>query len=146
MSAPARRRLLRGEQGSVSLLFVVVAVGLLAMAGLVVDGGGKARAAAEADDTARATARAAVQAIDPAAVLSGATPATDPARAAAAARAYLAAAGVSGTVSVAPGGRQLTVTTTGSYTPVLLSAVGVGPMQVTGSATADLVTIEGGNP
>ncbi len=151
MTARARRRArpwigrLGADRGSVSLLFVIVAAGLLAMAGLVIDGGGKARAAAEADDTARAAARAGVQAIDPAAVLAGATPAADPARAAAAARSYLAAAGVSGTVSIAPGGRQLTVTTTGTYTPVLLSAAGVGPMQVAGTATADLVT-EGGNP
>lgn len=139
-------RLVRDDRGSVSLLFVVVALGLLAMAGLVIDGGGKARAAAEADDTAQAAARAGVQAVDPAAVLGGSAPRADPALAAAAARSYLAAAGVEGTVSIAPGGRRLTVTTTGSYNPVLLSAVGVAPMPVTGSAIADLVTIEGGNP
>lgn len=104
-----RRPALAADRGSVSLLFVVVAVGLLAMAGLVVDGGGKARAAAGA-------------------------------------RAYLAAAGVQGTVTVAPGGRRVTVTTTGSYTPVLLSAAGIGPMPVTGSATADLIDPEGGTP
>jgi hypothetical protein len=130
----------------VSLLFVVVAAGLLAMAGLVVDGGGKARAAAQADDAARAAARAAVQAIDPAAVLAGTAPRPDPARAAAAARAYLAAAGYQGTVTIAPGGRQLRVTTTGSYTPVLLSAAGVGPLPVAGSATADLLDPQGGTP
>lgn len=138
---------LRGEdRGSVSLLFVVVALGLLACVGLVVDGGGKARAAAQADDIARAAARAGVQAIDPARVLGGHPARPDPARAAAAARAYLAAAGVTGTVAIAPGGQRLTVTTTGTYAPVLLTAIGIGPQPVTGTATADLVTVEGGTP
>ena len=138
---------LRGEdRGSVSLLFVVVALGLLACVGLVVDGGGKARAAAQADDFARAAARAAVQAIDPAQVLGGNPAQPDPAAPAAAARAYLAAAGVAGSVAIAPGGRQLTVTTTDTYAPVLLTAIGIGPQPVTGTATADLVTVEGGTP
>ncbi len=137
---------IRVDRGSVSLLFVVVAVGLLACVGLVVDGGGKARAAAEADDVARAAARAGVQAINPTRVLAGSAPLASPTRAATAARGYLTAAGVAGSVRVAPGGRQLTVTTTATYTPIFLSAVGVGPMQVTGSATADLVIVQGGTP
>jgi Flp pilus assembly protein TadG len=131
------------DRGSVSLLFVVLAVGLLAMAGLVVDGGGKARAAAQADDVAQAAARAGVQALSPVAVLDGVSPAANPALAASAARAYLDAAGVSGTVSIAPGGRTLSVTTADTYHPILLSAIGIGALPVTGQATADLVTIEG---
>lgn len=134
------------DRGSVSLLFVVVALGLLACVGLVVDGGGKARTAAQADDVARAAARAAVQAIDPARVLGGHPAEPDPARAAAAARGYLTAAGVTGSVAIAPGGQRLTVTTNDTYTPVLLTAIGIGPMPVTGTATADLVTVEGGTP
>ncbi|MGB8019995.1 MAG: hypothetical protein WCF04_02075, partial [Candidatus Nanopelagicales bacterium] len=67
-------------------------------------------------------------------------------RAAAAARAYLTASGVTGAVAITPGGRRLSVTTTDIYTPVLLSAIGIGPMPVTGAATADLVTVEGGTP
>jgi Flp pilus assembly protein TadG len=135
---------LRGEdRGSVSLLFVVIAVGLLAMVGLVVDGGGKARAAATVDDVARAAARAGVQALAPGAVLAGSTPRANPTLAAAAARSYLTAAGVTGSVSIAPGGQTLTVTTRDTYSPVLLSAIGIGALPVTGTATADLVTIEG---
>lgn len=136
-------RHLDGDRGSVSLLFVVVALGLLACVGLVVDGGGKARAAAEADDLARSAARAAVQAINPTRVMAGAEARPDPTRAAAAARAYLTAAGATGSVAIAPGGRQLTVNTVNTYSPILLSAIGIGPMTVTGTATANLVTVEG---
>ncbi len=146
MSAGRLPSLAGGDRGSVSLLFVVVAVGLLACVGLVVDGGGKARAAAEADDVARAAARAGVQAINATGVLAGNEPRTNPTRAAAAARTYLEASGTTGTVTVAPGGRQLTVNTRDTYTPVFLTAIGLGPMRVTGSATADLVTVEGGTP
>jgi Flp pilus assembly protein TadG len=146
MSAGRLPSLAGGDRGSVSLLFVVVAVGLLACVGLVVDGGGKARAAAEVDDVARAAARAGVQAINATGVLAGNEPRTNPTRAAAAARTYLETSGTTGAVTVAPGGRQLTVNTRDTYTPVFLTAIGLGPMRVTGSATADLVTVEGGTP
>ena len=146
MSPRITRDLIREDRGSVSLLFVVVAIGLLACVGLVVDGGGKARAAAEADDVARAAARAGVQAISATGVLAGNEPRTSPSRAAAAARTYLRASGVTGSVTVAPGGRRLTVTTTDTYAPVFLSAIGLGPMRVSGAATADLVTVQGGTP
>lgn len=146
MTARLLARLRGEERGSVSLLFVVVAVGLLACVGLVVDGGGKARAAAEADDVARSAARAGVQAVNATRVLDGDAPRANPTLAAAAARTYLDAAGVTGTVAIAPGGQRMTVSTRDTYTPVLLSAIGIGPMPVTGEATADLVTVEGGTP
>ena len=146
MTAGLLTRLRGQDQGSVSLLFVVVAIGLLACVGLVVDGGGKARAAAQADDVARAAARAAVQAVNAGRVLGGHIPRADPTRAAAAARTYLVSAGVTGTVTIAPGGRALSVATRDTYTPVLLSAIGIGPMPVTGAANADLVTVQGGTP
>ena len=79
-------------------------------------------------------------------VLDGDPARANPTLAAAAARTYLDAAGVTGTVAIAPGGQRLTVATRDTYTPVLLSAIGIGPMPVTGQATADLVTVEGGTP
>ncbi|MDP9220611.1 MAG: pilus assembly protein, partial [Actinomycetota bacterium] len=61
----------------------------------------------------------------------------DAAEAAAAARAYLAQAGVEGNVSVAQG-TTLVVETTMTYTPVFLGLIGVGPMSVQGGATVRL--------
>jgi hypothetical protein len=58
----------------------------------------------------------------------------DPGAAGRAARAYLAAAGVQGTVSVSGG--LVTVSTRVEYRPVFLSLVGVGPVAVTGEASA----------
>jgi hypothetical protein len=58
----------------------------------------------------------------------------DPAGAARAARAYLAAAGVDGTVTVE--GNAVRVSTSVTYEPVFLAVAGVGPMTVTGTASA----------
>ena len=58
----------------------------------------------------------------------------DPAAAARAARAYLEAAGVEGTVSVR--GNAVQVSTRVTYRPVFLGVAGVGPLTVTGSASA----------
>jgi hypothetical protein len=62
----------------------------------------------------------------------------DPAAAARAARAYLAAAGVDGTVTVE--GNAVRVSTSLAYQPVFLGVAGVGPLTVTGSASARPVT------
>ncbi len=51
------------ERGSVSLMLVVVMLGLLAAAGLVVDGGAKLRAVQQATAAAGEAARAATQQI-----------------------------------------------------------------------------------
>ncbi|HYJ74512.1 MAG TPA: hypothetical protein VEV65_02885, partial [Kineosporiaceae bacterium] len=89
-----------GDEGAVSLFVIVVAVALLAAVGLVVDGGGKIRALERADEAAREAARAGTQMLDVPAAVRGERVEVDPVAAGRAARTYLAAAGVEGTVSV----------------------------------------------
>ena len=122
------------EQGSISLFVVVTAVALIVAVGLVVDGGGKVRALERADEGAREAARAGTQAIEIPAAVRGTGVVVDPVRAVRAARTYLAAAGIEGTVSVSRA--TVTVRTTVTYRPVFLGLVGVGPLAVTGEAVA----------
>ncbi len=144
MTRPTTRRRRDDDTGAVGLMLAVLAVGLLAMVGLVVDGAGKARALARADDIAAAAARAGAQALDLADVRAGTGTTVDPARARAAATAFLAAAGMAGTVTVTDGGRTLAVTATTAHTPVFLGAIGVRQMAVTGTATVDLRQVQQG--
>ena len=123
-----------GDRGSISILVVVLAVALLAAVGLVVDGGIKVRAIQRADEAAREAARAGSQMLDVPSAVRGDGVRVDPAGAARAARAYLAAAGVDGSVSVA--GNAVTVSARVEFRPVFLTIAGVGASIVTGSATA----------
>ena len=135
----------RGEDtGALGLMVAVLALGLLAMVGLVVDGAGKARTLTRADDVAAAAARSGAQAVDLGSVRAGDRIGVNPAVARAAARDYLAAAGMTGTVTTSTGGQQLTVEATDTYHPVFLAAIGVGPMPVTGTATVDLSQVQSG--
>lgn len=124
----------RREEGAASLFVIVLVVALIAAIGLVVDGGGKIRALERADEAAREAARAGSQMLDVPAAVRGERVDLDPGAAGRAARAYLAAAGVEGTVSVS--GPLVTVSTRVVYRPVFLGFVGVGPMTVTGEASA----------
>jgi hypothetical protein len=122
------------DEGAVSLFVIVLAVALLAAGGRVVDGGGKIRALERADESAREAARAGTQMLEVPAAVRGQSVTVEPAAAARAARSYLAAAGAEGTVSVS--GRTVTVSTRVVYQPVFLGFVGVGPVTVTGEASA----------
>jgi hypothetical protein len=124
----------RGEEGAVSLFVVVLVVALLAAIGLVVDGGGKIRALEHADEAAREAARAGSQMLDIPAAVRGQRVDVDPGAAGRAARAYLDAAGVEGSVSVS--GALVTVSTRVVYRPVFLGFIGVGPIAVTAEASS----------
>ena len=134
-----RPQLLRrpvGQAGSVSLFLVVAVLALFIAVGLVVDGGQKLRSTQRADDVAAEAARAGVQSIQPANTVRGQPAQVNPAAAISAARHYLSAAGVAGTVTVT-GGRVL-VSTSISFTPAFLSLIGLGSQTVTGRAEARL--------
>ena len=126
------------DRGAIALFVVVFTVALLAAVGLVVDGGGKVRALQRADEAAREAARAGSQMLDVPAAVRGDGVSIDPAAAARAARAYLDAAGVAGTVTVQ--GNAVQVSTSVTYQTVFLGVAGVGPLTVTGSASARPVT------
>lgn len=121
------------ERGSVTLWVAVMAIAFFLIVGLVVDGGGKIRATQEADAIAREAARSAGQSLNRTAQAEGNQTVTlNPAAARTAALKYLASAGATGTVSVE--GVTITVTAAVTYKPMFLTAL--GPMTVTGTATA----------
>ncbi|MFF2374780.1 pilus assembly protein TadG-related protein [Streptomyces xiamenensis] len=123
-----------------TLFVLVTIVALFAIAGLVIDGGGKLRARTHAEGAAHEAARAGGQAIDAGKAIAGDGIAVDRGAAVAAASAYLSDAGLQGSVRVSEDGRTLEVTVYESYDPVFL---GGGGWTVTGSGTASLVS--GGN-
>lgn len=128
------------DEGRVSLLVLVLAVAVLAMIGLSVDGGGKIRALERADNLASEAARAAGQALLAPQAIQGGPKVIDPRAAVTAAYNYLTAAGVAGTVTVWPDRRHVTVTVTITYHAVFLPLVGIGTLTATRHATAVLVT------
>ncbi|MCU0302079.1 MAG: hypothetical protein MUF35_10845 [Candidatus Nanopelagicales bacterium] len=127
------------ERGAITLFVAIAAIGLLALAGLVVDGAAKVRAVQRADRIAAEAARAAGQAVDRTAVLRGEAIRVDRRAAAAAAGAALRAADVRGTVAVVDAGRAISVAVDISEPTVLLGLVGVPRFHVTGHAEAVLV-------
>jgi hypothetical protein len=137
----ARRwRLGSGDRGAFTPMVVVMATALFASVALAVDGGGKMRALERADNVAAEAARTAGQAINLSEAVAGTADVLDPAAAAAAARAYLTTAGASGTVTISPNQREITVIVSITYDPVMLDLINLGPWTVTGTATAELVT------
>jgi hypothetical protein len=128
------------DEGRIALLVLVLAFALLAMIGLSVDGGGKIRALERADSIASEAARAAGQAIAVPQAIAGGDKVVDPTAAAAAARSYLATASVTGTVTIAPDRKHITVTVTIVYTTQFLGLIGIDQLTATRQATAALVT------
>ncbi|MFE3580625.1 pilus assembly protein TadG-related protein [Streptomyces vinaceus] len=140
MQHPATLRArLRRDEGGVAVYTAICTVALLGIIGLAIDGGGKLRATERADAVAMEAARAAGQAIDPAAAVTGDAVRADPEAAQAAAYAYLARAGTQGTVSLTGDHTQLTVTVNDAYATKFLSIVGIGSMNVTGHGSAHLL-------
>ncbi|MCB0905710.1 MAG: hypothetical protein KDB63_01165 [Nocardioidaceae bacterium] len=106
---------------------------LLAVAGLVIDGGYALGAKRAAMNDAEQAARVGADALNEGALRDGQTM-VDPGRAVTAAQAYLNSVGADGTVSVSGG--EVTVTVTGQQDTKLLSAVGVNQIPVKATATA----------
>ena len=129
----------RGDRGSVALFMAVFTVGLLAMAGLVIDGGTALATRGRAHDVAQQAARAGADALS-AASLRGADPAglqIDPIQARSEAQKYLSAGGATGTVSVTQ--NTVTVTAHIAARSKILSAFGVPDISGDGKATATIV-------
>lgn len=140
MTAGLRRRLSRvgeDESGIVTAFVIIFSLALLAMAGLVLDGGLTLAAKVQAIDDAQGAARAGAQAIDIPLYRSTGQITLDPAQATTDAERYLAASGHSGTVAV--DGDRVTVIVHVTRPTQILSIVGVDELTVsgTGSATAE---------
>lgn len=116
-----------------TVLVALTGLAVLLLAGLVIDGAARLRAAARAERIAAEAARAAVQATD----ARGPTVTLDRAGAVRAARAYLTAAGVTGTVTVT-GARTVTVAATVHGSDIILGLVGQPDYTSTRTASATL--------
>ncbi|TDB90998.1 hypothetical protein E1264_03085 [Actinomadura sp. KC216] len=133
------RKLRTRDGGAISLLVIVFFLALLAAAGLVVDGGAKLRAARQASAVAEEAARAGAGRIDrDRAYTRGGRFVVDRNAAVSAARAYLASSGNTGSVTITSG-QRIRVTVTITEPTVLLAAIGINNLQVTKTATADLL-------
>ena len=123
----------RTECGAAAAVVVLFTVALMAVAGLVIDGGYALGAQRRAMNTAEQAARAGADALDEAALRDGEVR-VDPASAKAAAQRYLDSVDAHGSVDV--NGDRVTVTVTAEQHTTLLSAVGIGSLQINASATA----------
>ncbi len=130
-------RRLAQEDGTITGFVAVLAVALLAVAGLAYDGGQIIRATADARDLAGAAARAGAQQLDPAEVHAGRAWLDRPAAHDAADR-FLTAAGASGEVAVTDTDVRVTVTVT---QPMRLLPLPDRPITVTAvaSTTSDVL-------
>lgn len=124
------------DRGSISAFVVIITITVLACAGLAVDGarivGAKVAAADDAENAARAGAQ------EVTALRGGGTPLLDPVRAREAARGYLAARGLSGTVTVSPA--RITVTVHASLAMTLLRLIGISDKTVQATRSASPVS------
>ncbi|MGR3938470.1 TadE/TadG family type IV pilus assembly protein [Streptomyces sp. BRA346] len=139
IAAFCRARRPVGDRGGVAVFLAICVLPLLAIIGIAVDGGGKARATERADALATEAARAGGQAIDPGQAIPGRALVADPQAAQAAARSYLRATGVAGSVRVSPDGKTLTVTTRTVYNTKFLAVAGVTSLDVSGHGQATLL-------
>ncbi len=147
MSGVALRRQLRSlglrswrdERGALTLFVTILFPALLAFAGLVVDAGTKLDSYERASAYAQEAARAGAGQVDQSLAYSNATFVVDEPEAIAAARAYLAAAGISGTV-MAVGDDAIRVTVTITTPTKILSIIGIDTVTSTSTATALLLS------
>ena len=133
-------RSLADEDGTISAFVAVLAVALIAVAGLAYDGGQVIRATADARDLASAAARAGTQQLAIDQVHAGRAW-LDPAAAQQAAADYLAATGANGTVAVTDTDVAVTVTVT---QPMRLLPLPDRQITVTAIASTSSDTLEAG--
>jgi Flp pilus assembly protein TadG len=137
-----RRRLaVAGDRGSIALYLAILATGMIAMAGLVIDGGAALATRQQAADVADQAARAGADALSPDSLRNGDPNGlhADPVAAKHAADAVLADAGATGEVTV--NGGTVTVTAHISKHTAVLSAVGL--TDISQSATQSATSVHG---
>jgi Flp pilus assembly protein TadG len=134
----------RCERGSVTVWLALASFVMIVLVGVAVDLSGQVYAQQHARDIAAQAARTAGQQIDAAQGVRGAGAQTNPTQAVAAAKAYIAAAGMSGDATITGGGTTITVTVLDTYETKFLSIVGLERLRVTGSAETRVVRVVGG--
>lgn len=138
-----RSRRLAGERGSVSIWIATSGLVMIILVGLAVDLGGQVHAQQHARDVAAQAARAGGQQLQAPLAVRGLAARADPVRAVAAARAYLAAADVTGSASLR-GDDTIAVTTTTTYRTRFLGLIGINQLTVTGAAESRIARTVGG--
>jgi Flp pilus assembly protein TadG len=134
-----------GDRGSITLMLLALFVALIALAGIVIDGGAKLSQAENANSIAQEAARAGAGMVNQANAYSSGRFTVDPGQAVAAAWQYLAtngydqANGYVDSVSSA-GTNSIRVSVTVTSPTRVLSIIGIDKMTSTGAATASLVT------
>jgi Flp pilus assembly protein TadG len=126
------------DSGALTLMMAAMMILLMAVAGLVIDGGRMLDAEQNAYSIAEEAARAGAGMVNTGEAYGSGTYAVDGPQALAAAQAYLATSGYNGTVSVSGNTIKVTVKVT-EHTSVL-SLVGIDTLTSTGTAVASLVT------
>ncbi|MDN5759856.1 MAG: pilus assembly protein TadG-related protein [Tomitella sp.] len=144
----AMRRHLRAlhrsrDRGSVSIWLATASFVMIILVGLAVDLAGQVHAQQHARDVAAQAARAGGQQLQAAKAIRGQGVYANPSQAAASARAYLAASGLTGNVSI-QGGDTVVVTTTERYPTKFLGIIGLNSMTVKGKAESRVVRAVGG--
>jgi Flp pilus assembly protein TadG len=122
------------ERGAVTVFVAVITIALLAVAGLVADGGRILAARREAANVAESAARAGAQAIDLRILRTENRIVLDPDEATARARSYLNASGYQGDVQA--NAQRVHVTVTIHRSTLLLGSAGIHDFTVTNSGDA----------
>jgi len=128
------------EHGGLSLMIVVLFAVLLALAGLVIDGGAKLAADENAVALAQEAARSGAMTVDVSSAYATGSFVVDQGRALQAARHYLVDAGYHKFTLSADGPRAIRVSVTITEPTKFLSLIGINSFTSTGNATASLVT------
>lgn len=131
------------EQGSISVMAILIAATVLIMMGVAVDVSGHVHAMQEARSVAREAARAGGQEVNVPAAIRGHGAKTNPGEAAVAAQAYLDATGTPGSVTVT-GPNTIRVDVNSTYQTRFLSVIGIGSMSSTGQAEARVARVVNG--
>jgi Flp pilus assembly protein TadG len=130
------------EDGVAAMVVVLFTVALLAMAGLVIDGGYAMAANRRLTGQAEQAARVGADALNQDSLRDGGDPQVDPSRARSAAEGYLAKVGAPhGQISI--DGGTVTVTLNSHTNTSILSAVGVTKLSTKGSASAESINADG---
>lgn len=136
----------RRDRGSVTIWLALASFVMIVLVGLAVDITGQVNAQQHARDIARQAARAGGEQLDPSTAIHGTSAQTNTTEAIAAARAYLASAGVEGTVTITDAGTTLQVSTTATYQTRFLSIIGIQTLQVSGQSKARVIRVVDGTP
>ena len=120
------------EDGQILVLTVVVALALLAILGLVADGGFMLARHRELQGVADAAARAGAAQLDEASyrASNGRTATLNPTQAQGAAGRYLRTVSFTGQTSIAATPTQVTIELSEMVRPIIFSSVGIGPIRL----------------